>query len=234
MKDDLFSSAAAEQLKSQAPLAARMRPRSLDEIVGQSHLVAKGSPLRALIEQDRLSSVIFWGPPGTGKTTLAEVVALTTQRYFERLSAVSAGVKDVREVIDRASDRLGQFGRGTIVFIDEIHRFSTSQQDALLPSVETGIITLIGATTENPYFEINSPLRSRSTLFRLEPLLVEDVRILLERGVIAEGAQAQPEALDALATRSGGDARQALTALEVACALAHEKQQTVTIDHVNA
>ena len=234
MKDDLFSSAAAEQLKSQAPLAARMRPRSLDEIVGQSHLVAKGSPLRALIEQDRLSSVIFWGPPGTGKTTLAEVVSLTTQRYFERLSAVSAGVKDVREVIDRASDRLGQFGRGTIVFIDEIHRFSTSQQDALLPSVETGIITLIGATTENPYFEINSPLRSRSTLFRLEPLLVEDVRILLERGVIAEGAQAQPEALDALATRSGGDARQALTALEVACALAHEKQQTVTIDHVNA
>lgn len=234
MKDDLFSSAAAEQLKSQAPLAARMRPRSLDEIVGQSHLVAKGAPLRALIEQDRLSSVIFWGPPGTGKTTLAEVVALTTQRYFERLSAVSAGVKDVREVIDRASDRLGQFGRGTIVFIDEIHRFSTSQQDALLPSVETGIITLIGATTENPYFEINSPLRSRSTLFRLEPLLVEDVRILLERGVIAEGAQAQPEALDALATRSGGDARQALTALEVACALAHEKQQTVTIDHVNA
>ena len=234
MKDDLFSSAAAEQLKSQAPLAARMRPRSLDEIVGQSHLVAKGSPLRALIEQDRLSSVIFWGPPGTGKTTLAEVVALTTQRYFERLSAVSAGVKDVREVIDRASDRLGQFGRGTIVFIDEIHRFSTSQQDALLPSVETGIITLIGATTENPYFEINSPLRSRSTLFRLEPLLVEDVRILLERGVIAEGAQAQPEALDALATRSGGDARQALTALEVACALANEKKQTVTIDHVNA
>ena len=234
MKDDLFSSAAAEQLKSQAPLAARMRPRSLDEIVGQSHLVAKGSPLRALIEQDRLSSVIFWGPPGTGKTTLAEVVALTTQRYFERLSAVSAGVKDVREVIDRASDRLGQFGRGTIVFIDEIHRFSTSQQDALLPSVETGIITLIGATTENPYFEINSPLRSRSTLFRLEPLLVEDVRILLERGVIAEGAQAQPEALDALATRSGGDARQALTALEVACALAREKHETVTIDHVNA
>lgn len=234
MKDDLFSSAAVEQLKSQAPLAARMRPRSLDEIVGQSHLVAKGSPLRALIERDRLSSVIFWGPPGTGKTTLAEVVALTTQRYFERLSAVSAGVKDVREVIDRASDRLGQFGRGTIVFIDEIHRFSTSQQDALLPSVETGIITLIGATTENPYFEINSPLRSRSTLFRLEPLLVEDVRILLERGVIAEGAQAQPEALDALATRSGGDARQALTALEVACALANEKHETVTIDHVNA
>ena len=179
MKDDLFSAAATQRLKSQAPLAARLRPRSLDEIVGQSHLLAQGSPLRTLIEEDRLSSVIFWGPPGTGKTTLAEVVALTTRRHFERLSAVSAGVKDVREVIDRATQRLGQFDRGTIVFIDEIHRFSTSQQDALLPSVETGIITLIGATTENPYFEINAPLRSRSTLFRLEPLQVADVRVLL-------------------------------------------------------
>ena len=134
MKDDLFSSAAEQQLRDQAPLAARMRPRSLDEVVGQTHLVAKGSPLRTLIEADKISSIIFWGPPGTGKTTLAEVIALTTQRSFERLSAVSAGVKDVREVIERATDRLGQFGRGTIVFIDEIHRFSTSQQDALLPS----------------------------------------------------------------------------------------------------
>ena len=141
MKDDLFSAAATERLKAQAPLAARMRPRTLDEIVGQRHLVAKGSPLRVLIEADRLSSVIFWGPPGTGKTTLAEVVALTTQRYFERLSAVSAGVTDVRESIERAAERLGQFGNGTIVFIDEIHRFSTSQQDALLPSVESGVIT---------------------------------------------------------------------------------------------
>ncbi len=234
MKDDLFSAAATQRLKSQAPLAARLRPRSLDEIVGQGHLLAQGSPLRTLIEEDRLSSVIFWGPPGTGKTTLAEVVALTTRRHFERLSAVSAGVKDVREIIDRATQRLGQFDRGTIVFIDEIHRFSTSQQDALLPSVETGIITLIGATTENPYFEINAPLRSRSTLFRLEPLQVADVRVLLERGVVAEGAQAQSDALDALAMRSGGDARQALTALEVACALAHDNERNVTIDHVNA
>ena len=234
MKDDLFSAAATERLKAQAPLAARMRPRTLDEIVGQRHLVAKGSPLRVLIEADRLSSVIFWGPPGTGKTTLAEVVALTTQRYFERLSAVSAGVKDVRESIERAADRLGQFGKGTIVFIDEIHRFSTSQQDALLPSVESGVITLIGATTENPYFEINSPLRSRSTLFRLEPLLVEDVRTLLDRGALAEGVQVESDALDALATRCGGDARQALTALEVACALASEKNETLTTSHVDA
>ena len=234
MKDDLFSAAATERLRAQAPLAARMRPRTLDDIVGQRHLVAKGSPLRVLIEADRLSSVIFWGPPGTGKTTLAEVVALTTQRYFERLSAVSAGVKDVRESIERAAERLGQFGKGTIVFIDEIHRFSTSQQDALLPSVESGVITLIGATTENPYFEINSPLRSRSTLFRLEPLLVEDVRTLLDRGALAEGVQVESEALDALATRCGGDARQALTALEVACALASEKKEVLTTKHVDA
>ncbi len=234
MKDDLFSAAATERLRAQAPLAARMRPRTLDEIVGQRHLVAKGSPLRVLIEADRLSSVIFWGPPGTGKTTLAEVVALTTQRYFERLSAVSAGVKDVRESIERAVERLGQFGKGTIVFIDEIHRFSTSQQDALLPSVESGVITLIGATTENPYFEINSPLRSRSTLFRLEPLLVEDVRTLLDRGALAEGVQVEGDALDALATRCGGDARQALTALEVACALASEKKELLTTKHVDA
>ena len=234
MKDDLFSAAATERLRAQAPLAARMRPRTLDEIVGQKHLVAKGLPLRVLIEADRLSSVIFWGPPGTGKTTLAEVVALTTQRYFERLSAVSAGVKDVRESIERAADRLGQFGKGTIVFIDEIHRFSTSQQDALLPSVESGVITLIGATTENPYFEINSPLRSRSTLFRLEPLLVEDVRILLDRGAVAEGVKVETDALDALANRCGGDARQALTALEVACALASEKNETLTTSHVDA
>lgn len=234
MKDDLFSAAVAERLKSQAPLAARMRPRSLDEVVGQRHLVAKDSPLRLLIEGDRLSSVIFWGPPGTGKTTLAEVVALTTNRHFERLSAVSAGVKDVREVIERAAERLGQFGRGTIVFIDEIHRFSTSQQDALLPSVESGVITLIGATTENPYFEINAPLRSRSTLFRLEPLLVGDVKELLQRGVVAESVTADQDALDALAQRCGGDARQALTALEVACALSHENSRHVTVKQVDA
>ncbi|MBM3741110.1 MAG: replication-associated recombination protein A [Actinobacteria bacterium] len=234
MKDDLFTAAAAERLRSQAPLAARLRPRSLDEIVGQQHLVAEHSPLRVLIESDRISSVIFWGPPGTGKTTLAEVVALSTDRFFERLSAVSAGVKDVREAIELATERLGQLGKGTIVFIDEIHRFSTSQQDALLPSVEAGIITLIGATTENPYFELNAPLRSRSTLFRLEPLQPADVLKLLHRGVAAESVVADADALDALAQRCAGDARQALTALEVACALSHENKRHLNMGHVDA
>ena len=230
--DDLFTAAAQDRLKGQAPLAARLRPRSLDEIVGQQHLVAAGAPLRKLIEADRLSSVILWGPPGTGKTTLAEVVALSTNRAFERLSAVTSGVKDVREAIERATQRLGQHGRSTIVFVDEIHRFSTSQQDALLPSVESGIITLIGATTENPYFEVNAPLRSRSTLFRLEPLHTGDIRVLLDRGLQAEAMTATPEAIEKLMQLSGGDGRQSLTALEVACALA--RPDPVTLDHVES
>jgi putative ATPase len=230
--DDLFTAAVQDRLKGQAPLAARLRPRSLNEIVGQQHLVAAGAPLRKLIEADRLSSVILWGPPGTGKTTLAEVVALSTNRAFERLSAVTSGVKDVREAIERATQRLGQHGRSTIVFVDEIHRFSTSQQDALLPSVESGIITLIGATTENPYFEVNAPLRSRSTLFRLEPLQTEDIRVLLDRGLQAEAMTATPEAIEKLMQLSGGDGRQSLTALEVACALARPDQ--VTLDHVES
>ena len=230
--DDLFSAAVAERLRAQAPLAARLRPRTLDEIVGQEHLIAQGAPLRKLIEADRLSSVILWGPPGTGKTTLAEVVASSTNRAFERLSAVTSGVKDVREAIERATDRLGQHGRSTIVFVDEIHRFSTSQQDALLPSVESGIITLIGATTENPFFEVNGPLRSRSTMFRLETLGVAAIRSLLERGLTAEGMTADDDALVILSQRAAGDGRQGLTALEVACALARPNK--VTTAHVEA
>jgi len=230
--DDLFSAAVADRLRSQAPLAARLRPRTLDEIVGQEHLVAPGAPLRKLIEADRLSSVILWGPPGTGKTTLAEVVASSTHRAFERLSAVTSGVKDVREAIERATARLGQHGRSTIVFVDEIHRFSTSQQDALLPSVESGIITLIGATTENPFFEVNGPLRSRSTMFRLEALDHNAIRSLLERGLLAEGMTADDEALTMLSQRAAGDGRQGLTALEVACALA--RPHNVTIAHVES
>ena len=229
---DLFSAAAEEQLRSQSPLAARMRPRTIDDVVGQEHLVGVGKPLRRLVEQDKLSSAIFWGPPGTGKTTLALAVAGTTKRAFEQLSAVTAGVKDVREVIERARQRLGMHAQGTILFLDEIHRFSKSQQDALLPAVEDGTLTLIGATTENPFFEVNAPLRSRSTLFRLEPLSRDAIRTLIERGLIALATTATPDAVDLLTERSGGDGRQVLTSLEVAAALSHPDQ--VLVEHVEA
>src|SRR6478735_4680391 len=218
---DLFAAAAEERLRTQAPLAARLRPRTIDDVVGQDQLVGPGRPLRRLVDQDRLTSAIFWGPPGTGKTTLALAVAGTTRRAFEQLSAVTAGVKDVRDVIERARQRLGEHDRGTILFLDEIHRFSKSQQDALLPAVEDGTLTLFGATTENPFFEVNPPLRSRSTLFRLEPLSEEAMRALVTRGLVAEGAEASEAAIDLLVDRSGGDGRQVLTSLEVACALAH-------------
>ena len=176
--EDLFTAAAAERLRAQAPLAARLRPRTIDDVVGQPQLLGPGRPLRRLVEQDKLSSVLLWGPPGTGKTTLALAVAGTTARAFEQLSAVTAGVKDVREVIERARQRLGERDQGTILFLDEIHRFTKAQQDALLPAVEDGTLVLIGATTENPFFEVNPPLRSRSTLFRLDPLGPDDLRIL--------------------------------------------------------
>ena len=229
---DLFSAAAEEHLRSQSPLAARLRPRTLDDVVGQEHLVGPGRPLRRLVEHDRLTSAIFWGPPGTGKTTLALAVAGSTKRAFEQLSAVTAGVKDVREVIERARQRLGERGQGTILFLDEIHRFSKAQQDALLPAVEDGTLTLIGATTENPFFEVNAPLRSRSTLFRLEPLSYADIETLIHRGLAAEGRSAAPEAVTYLADRAGGDGRQVLTALEVAVALAHPGE--VTLEHVES
>jgi putative ATPase len=219
--DDLFSAVAEDRLRSQAPLAARLRPRTIDDVVGQPQLLGPGRPLRRLVEQDRLSSVLLWGPPGTGKTTLALAVAGTTSRAFEQLSAVTAGVKDVREVIERARQRLGERGQGTILFLDEIHRFTKSQQDALLPAVEDGTLVLIGATTENPFFEVNPPLRSRSTLFRLEPLRPDDQRVLIGRGLEALGTTAAQEAVDLFVDRSGGDGRQVLTSLEVAGALAH-------------
>jgi len=229
---DLFSAAAAERLQARAPLAARLRPRSIDDVVGQVHLIGAGRPLRTLIERGRLTSVILWGPPGTGKTTLALAVAGSTASAFEQLSAVTAGVADVRQVLARATQRLGERGQGTILFLDEIHRFSRSQQDALLPAVEDGTVTLIGATTENPFFEVNAPLRSRSSLFRLEPLSASDIRELVERGLAAEGMAADSEALDLLVARAGGDGRQVLTALEVACALAGAGP--VVLDHVES
>ncbi len=229
---DLFTQAALQVLRDQAPLAARLRPRTLDDIVGQSHLLGADGPLRRLIESDRLSSIILWGPPGTGKTTIAEVIATVTSREFVRLSAVTSGVKDVREVIDAARDRLGQNGRRTIVFVDEIHRFNATQQDSLLPAVEAGLITLIGATTENPFFQVNAPLRSRSTLLRLEVLGDDDLGKLLERGAAVESATLAPEACALIVQRCGGDGRQALTSLEVAIALAKDKQ--VSLAHAEA
>jgi putative ATPase len=221
--DDLFAAAASEQLSRRAPLADRLRPRTLDDLVGQDHLLGPGQPLRVLIEADRLSSVILWGPPGTGKTTLAKVIAGHTAKAFETLSAVTAGVKDVREVVARAQQRLGERSQGTILFLDEVHRFNKAQQDALLPSVESGLLTLIGATTENPYFEVNPPLLSRSTLFRLEALDQAAAQALIAKGLEAEGATADAEAIAHLAARANGDGRHTLTSLEVAVALAQQR-----------
>jgi len=215
--------AAPATVDARAPLAARMRPRTLDEVVGQEHLVGPGGPLRVAIAADALRSVVLWGPPGTGKTSLAAVVAETTRAAFVPLSAVTAGVKDVRAVLDGARTRRRTTGRGTVLFIDELHRFNKAQQDALLPGVEEGVVVLLGATTENPSFEVIAPLMSRSLLYRLESLSPEAVRGLLERALDdprgLPGVAAEPEALDALAAAADGDARAALTALEAAATL---------------
>lgn len=220
---DLFEST----LDRYAPLAARMRPRTVAEIAGQQHLLDEGRALRTLIESGELSSIVLWGPAGTGKTTIAYVIAATSDAHFEPMSAVTAGVADVRKVIAAARDRLGQLGRRTVLFLDEIHRFNKAQQDALLPAVENGWIVLVGATTENPSFEVNSPLMSRSLLFRLESLTDNDVRAILERaladserGLGTLDVRAAPEALDHIAHGVGGDARAALNALEAGALMA--------------
>ncbi len=221
---DLFEHSRQEQIRREAPLAARMRPRTLGEFVGQEHIVGKGRLLRRAIEADRLfSSLIFWGPPGTGKTTLAMIVANTTASHFETISAVLAGVADLRRIIRGAKERRGMYGRRTILLVDEIHRWNRAQQDALLPHVEDGTVVLIGATTENPYFEVIAPLVSRSRVFQFKPLADDEVVTILRRaladsefGYGARNVQLDDDALDHLVCIAGGDARAALNALELA------------------
>jgi putative ATPase len=219
--DSLFDAAEREAADRVAPLAVRMRPRTLDEVVGQRHLLGAGAPLRRLVEGDAPLSVVLWGPPGTGKTTLAMVIARSTQRRFRELSAVTAGVKDVRQVVEEAKRALGETGAQTVLFVDEVHRFSKTQQDALLPSVENRWVTLVAATTENPFFSVISPLLSRSLLLTLEPLTDDDVRDVVQRALsdkrgLNGSTTVDEDAMDHLLRIAGGDARRALTALEAA------------------
>ncbi len=226
MMDDLFAEQRAARRRAAEPLASRMRPRCLDEVVGQRHLLAPGAAFGEMVRAGRPVSMILWGAPGTGKTTLARLVAEETEAVFEALSATWAGVKQVRDVLAEATRRLEEDERRTVLFLDEMHRFSRNQQDALLPGVENGLVVLIGATTENPFFEVNSPLISRATLFRLEPLSPDDVETIIdravgdtERGLGGVVSGIEPGARRLLAERCGGDARLALNVLEMAAVL---------------
>jgi putative ATPase len=229
---DLFADAARERLPNVAPLALRLRPERLEDFVGQRQVVGEGSALARAIADDRIASSIFYGPPGSGKTTLARIVAATTGSAFEELSAVSASVADVRGVIARATERLGTGGQRTILFLDEIHRFNKAQQDALLPAVETGLLVLIGATTENPYFEVNSALLSRTQIYELEPLSLEDLAVVVKRGAAELGAEVDGELAGLIAQRAGGDARAALNTLELAWQTAQAEGARLAASHV--
>jgi putative ATPase len=229
---DLFSDAAKQRLPEVAPLALRMRPESLEDFVGQEQVLGEGSALRLAIEEDRVRSAIFYGPPGTGKTTLARIIARLTGAEFAELSAVSATVAQVREVLAGARERLGANGRRTILFLDEIHRFNKAQQDALLPGVEEGVITLIGATTENPYFEVNSALLSRSQVYELEPLSVDELQTIARRGAAELGAEIPDELLTQIAARAGGDARSVHNIVELAVQTAQAAGEPVSEAHI--
>ena len=220
---DLFEYNRQKNMEKESPLASRLRPKTLEEFCGQEHIVGKGCLLYRAIKADRISSVIFYGPPGTGKTTLAKIIANTTKSIFTQLNATTSGIKDIKDVIDRAKYDMGATGQKTILFIDEIHRFNKSQQDSLLPHVEDGTIILIGATTENPYFEVNKALVSRSIIFELKPLTKNDIKTIIkralydkERGMGIYNCDITEEALDFMADVSNGDARTALNALELA------------------